>query len=174
VLSLFQGYPFELRSQPFDIRSQTLDTDYTFKMNVIQPFLDHILKIICDHDLGLYTYILSWIAFLIQKPGSKTQTALVIIGEQRTGKNKFFTDLISKLFGRYCISNKNKINNIMGRFNSSIENKIPIVCNELQSIDNAKHLNIDCLKSLITDRFCTIESKFFNNQSIITSLTSFF
>jgi hypothetical protein len=29
-----------------------------------------------------------------------------------------------------------------------------------------KHLNTDCLKSLITDRFSTIESKFFNIWSI--------
>jgi hypothetical protein len=141
-------------------------------MDVIQPFLDHILDIICNHELDLYTYILNWIAFLIQRPGSKTGTALVIIGEQGTGKNKFFTDVISKLFGRNCISNENSIGNIIGRFNSSIENKILIVCNELQSIDNAKHLNTDCLKSLITDHFCTIESKFVNTRSI-NNISSF-
>jgi hypothetical protein len=102
------------------------------------------------------------IAFIIQKPGSKTETALVIIDEQGTGMNKFFTDVISKLFGLYCISNENNIRNIIGRFNSSIENKILIVCNELQSIDHAKHLNTDCLKSLRTYHFWTIESKIVN------------
>jgi putative DNA primase/helicase len=115
-------------------------------MRVIQPFLDHILNIICDHDLDLYTYILNWIEFLIQKPGSKTETILVIIGEQGTGKNKFFSNVISKLVGRYCISNENNIVKIIGRFNSSIENKILIVRIELESIDNVKHLNTDCLK----------------------------
>jgi phage/plasmid-associated DNA primase len=101
--------------------------------------------------------------FLLQNPGSKTETAFLIIGEQGTGKNKFFTDVISKLFGRYAIANENNINNIIGRFNSSFENKILVICNELQSINNAKHLNTDCLKSLITDNSCTIESKFVNS-----------
>jgi hypothetical protein len=64
------------------------------------------------------------------------------------------------------ISNENNISNIIGRFNSSIENTILIVCNELQSIDSAKHLSTDCLQSLITDRFCTIESKFVNIRSL--------
>jgi phage/plasmid-associated DNA primase len=90
----------------------------------------------------------------------------IIIGEQGTGKNKFFTDVISKLFGRYAISNENNNTNIIGRFNSSFENKILVICNELQSLDNAKHLNTDYLKSLITDGPCTIESKFVNSRSI--------
>jgi hypothetical protein len=41
-----------------------------------------------------------------------------------------------------------------------------VICNELQSLDNAKHLNTDCLKSLITDNICTIESKFVNIGTI--------
>jgi hypothetical protein len=73
--------------------------------------------------LDLYSCIINWISFLIQKPGSTTQTTLVIICEQGTDKNKFFTVVISKLFGRYSISNENNINTIIGRFNNSIEVK---------------------------------------------------
>jgi hypothetical protein len=40
------------------------------------------------------------ISFLLQNPGSKTETAFIIIGEQGTDKNKFFTDVTTKLFGR--------------------------------------------------------------------------
>jgi putative DNA primase/helicase len=79
---------------------------------------------------------------------------------------KFFTDVIFKLFDRYSIANENNINNIIGRFNSSFENRILVICNELQSLDDAKHLNTDCLKSLITDNTCTIESKFVNSRTI--------
>jgi putative DNA primase/helicase len=100
------------------------------------------------------------------KSRSKTETAFIIIEEQGTSKNKFFTDVISKLFGRYSIANENNINNIIGLFNSSFENKILVICNELKSLDNAKHLNTDYLKSLITDNTCTIESKFINSRTI--------
>jgi hypothetical protein len=95
----------------------------------------------------LYEYVLNWISYLLQNPGPKTETLFIIIGEQGTGKNKFFTDEISKLFGRYVIANENNINNIIGRFNSSFKNKILVICNELQSIDNSNHLNTDCLKT---------------------------
>jgi hypothetical protein len=63
-------------------------------MNVIQPFLHHILNIICDHDLYLYSYIINWVSFLIRKYENKPETVLVIIGELAIGKNKFFTDVI--------------------------------------------------------------------------------
>jgi putative DNA primase/helicase len=159
-LGLFQGYPFENNSP---CNSST---------ELIKPFLDHVLNIISDRNNDLYEYILNWISYLLQNPGSKTETALLVIGEQGTGKNKFFTDVISKLFGRYAIVNENNINNIIGRFNSSFENKILVICNELQSIDDAKHLNTDCLKSLITDNTCTIESKFVNSP-VIDNVSNF-
>jgi hypothetical protein len=134
-LSLFQGYPYENNN------TCNISTD------IIKPFLDHILKIISESNNDLYNSILNWISYLLQNPSSKTETAFIIIEEQGTSKNKFFTDVISKLFGRYAIANENNINNIIGRFNSLFENKILVICNELQSLDNAKHLNTDCLKS---------------------------
>jgi putative DNA primase/helicase len=125
-----------------------------------------MLNIKSDNNNESYEYIRNWISYLLQNPSSKTETAFIIIGEQGTGKTKFFTDVISNLFSIYSIANENNINNIIGRFNSSFENKILVICNELQSIDNAKHLNTDCLKSLITDNTCTIESKFINSRTI--------
>jgi phage/plasmid-associated DNA primase len=124
------------------------------------------LNVICDKNNNLFNYIISWISYIIQKPGKKTETELILIGEQGTGKNKFFTDVISKLFGRYAIQNENNINNIIGRFNSNIENKILVICKELQSIDNNKLSNFDGLKSLITDEKMNVESKYLNIRTI--------
>jgi hypothetical protein len=55
------------------------------------------------------SYIINWISFFIQKPGSKIETALNIIGEQVPDTNKFFTDVISELFGRYANQMKSKL-----------------------------------------------------------------
>jgi hypothetical protein len=121
-----------------------------------------MLKIIRDVKMDLYSYTTNWIAYLIQNSKSKAETELVRMGKQSTGNNKFFTDNISKLFRSYAISNESNTSNIIGRCNSSIENKILKICDELQSIDSIKYLNTDCLKSLITDRFSTIESMFIN------------
>jgi hypothetical protein len=87
-LSLFQGYPFD--------DTTTLYNNHT----LIKPFLDHIFNIIFDHNNDLYNYILNWISYLLLHPGSKTETAFIVIGEQGTGTNKFFTYALSKLFGR--------------------------------------------------------------------------
>jgi phage/plasmid-associated DNA primase len=91
-LSFFQGYPYENNNSMFHS-----------SINLIQPFLDHIFNIISDRNNDLYNYILNWISYLLQNHGSKTETEFIIIGEQDTDKNKFFTDVISKLFGRYSI-----------------------------------------------------------------------
>jgi hypothetical protein len=82
-LSLFQGYPFENNNT------------YNSSTYISKPFLDHVWNIISDHNNDLYNYILNWISYLLQNPGSKTEIAFIIIGEQGTGKNKFFTDVIS-------------------------------------------------------------------------------
>jgi hypothetical protein len=50
--------------------------------------------------------------------------------------------------------------------NNSFENKILVICNELQSLDNATHVNIDCFKNLIIYNTYTIESKFVNARTI--------
>jgi hypothetical protein len=119
-----------------------------------------VLNIIVDHNNDLYQYFLHWFAYFLQNPGEKCETALIIVGEQGTGKNVFFTDVLSNLVGKYAIPNESKLENIIGRFNSFIENKVLIVCNELQAIDSSKYLNTDALKSLITEKKYHIEQKF--------------
>jgi hypothetical protein len=68
VLYLFQGYP--------------LESNCPINMNIIQTFLDHIMNIIWGHDIDIYFYFINWISCLIQKNGSNTETALIIIREQ--------------------------------------------------------------------------------------------
>jgi hypothetical protein len=48
----------------------------------------------------------------------------------------------------------------------NFEIKLLVIYNELQSLDNAKHLKTDSLKSLITHYTGTIESKFVNSWTI--------
>ena len=60
------------------------------KMNVIQPFLDHVREVIANNNEQVYKYILVWIASVLQKPSFKTETALVILGHQGTGKSQTF------------------------------------------------------------------------------------
>ena len=143
VFSYFRGYDYQQLDQ---------------KNEVIEPFLNHIKEVIANNNEEVYKYILVWIASILQKPNFKAGTALVLLGNQGTGKN-VFTNVICKLMARYANENITSIESIVGRFNAVLENKKLLVLNELQSIDANKYLNSDALKSVITDSKVNINQK---------------
>lgn len=145
IFSYFRGYDYN-----------KLDT---VKQDIIQPFLDHVLEVICDNNQEIYKYVLIWIASILQKPNFKTEIAIVILGNQGVGKNTFFTNIICKLMARYANKNVTNIENIVGKFNATLENKKLLVLNELQNIDVNKFLNSDALKSVISDDSIDINQK---------------
>ena len=144
VFSYFRGYDYQQLDQ--------------VKNEVIEPFLNHIKEVIANNNEEVYKYILVWIASILQKPNFKAGTALVLLGNQGTGKN-VFTNVICKLMARYANENITSIESIVGRFNAVLENKKLLVLNELQSIDANKYLNSDALKSVITDSKVNINQK---------------
>ena len=48
----------------------------------------------------VYQWILRWLAYPLQHPGAKMQSAIVVHGPQGTGKSRFF-EAIAKIYGRY-------------------------------------------------------------------------
>jgi hypothetical protein len=128
-------------------------------MDLIQPFLNHVKIIIADKNEEVYKYLINWISFIIQNPGEKCGTSPLLISAQGTGKNVFFSDVICELVEGYAIANENKIENVVGRFNCSLENKVLVICNELQSVENARYLNSDALKSIITEKKIRYDTK---------------
>jgi hypothetical protein len=104
-------------------------------------------------------YIINWIAQILQQPGTKLETSLVIIGETRTGKTTF-TNVISKLFGRYAVPNITDISHVIGMFNNVFENKRFVVINEVESVSKTNRMNLDRLKTLITDKTVSYNQKY--------------
>ena len=144
VFSYFRGYDYKQLDE--------------VKEELIKPFLNHIHDVIANKNEEVYKYILVWIASVLQKPNFKTGVALVILGNQGTGKN-VFTNVICKLMARYANENVTSIESVVGKFNAILENKKLLVLNELQSIDCNKYLNSDALKSVITDKKININQK---------------
>lgn len=62
----------------------------------IELFLTHIKEIICSNNIELNSYVVSWISYMLQNPGKKTEVALILRSDQGTGKN-VFTNTICKL-----------------------------------------------------------------------------
>lgn len=116
IFSIFRGFEFD----EFD----------NVDVSKIEIFLNHVREIIASGNEIVYKYIISWIAYLIQNPGKKTKTCLLLIGKHRVGKT-IFTNIIAKLFGIYADNNLTDIESITGKFNDKLENKILFVINNL-------------------------------------------
>ena len=144
VFSFFQGYDYV----PLD----------RFDIQIIKPFLDHILTIICSANHELFEYVTNWLAYIFQNPAGKTGTALILIGLPGTGKNTF-TDTICRLLGEYSIPNA-KIDHITGTFNSLMLYKKLIVCNEVKAFSSNRNFDSNDLKDLITEDSVGIHKKF--------------
>ena len=123
VFSYFRGYDYNQLDQ--------------VKTEIIEPFLNHIREVIANNNEEVYKYSLVWIASILQSPNFKAGTALVILGNQGSGKN-VFTNVICKLMARYANENITSIESIVGKFNAVLENKKLLVLNELQSINRCQ------------------------------------
>ena len=57
-------------------------------MDVIEPYLKLVKDVIANHDEKLAKRIHQWVAYPLQHPGERNGVALVIIGEEGTGKTE--------------------------------------------------------------------------------------
>jgi len=130
-----------------------------FNEAIINPFLHFVQEIICDGSQEVYAYIMKWIAQIIQQPATKLETALVILGDTRTGKTTF-TNVISHLLGRYAVPNVSDIAHILGLFNDVFENKRFVVVNEVESVHRSRRMCFDKLKTIISDKTVSYNRKY--------------
>lgn len=130
----------------------------TINEELIKPFLELVYEVICSKDVTLYDYVLNWISNIIQHPGMKNETALVIKGLQGIGKNTF-TDVVSELLSGYSVANVTEMQELTGNFNSVVEDKMLIVLNELKNCGDERMANFNALKSIITDKTIRINEK---------------
>lgn len=62
-----------------------------------------LLEYLCNNEAtsrDLYAWVLKWLAYPIQHPGAKMQSAVVIHGPQGTGKSMVF-EAVGKIYGEY-------------------------------------------------------------------------
>lgn len=125
----------------------------------LKKILNHIKTCWANGNQEHYTYIIHWMADLIQNPHIKTGVALLLISKQGTGKTIILNWLCEHVLGhKYAIS-IDKIDHATKNFNSLIENKSLIVLNEVNSNSSTFKSDMDVLKSLITDKRQNIERK---------------
>lgn len=146
IVSIFQGYKYNI-----------IDKE-NVKMELIDPFLAFIREVIADNDDNVYDYVINWVSFILQHPGVKTETAIVLKGSQGTGKNTF-TNVICELMSGYSCKNITDMQAITGQFNTIIENKMMLVLNEVKNAGDDRMANFDTLKSVLSDDSIVINAK---------------
>lgn len=117
----------------------------------------------CEHLLDLLSYltgdaadwVLKWLAYPLQHPGAKMQTALLVHGPEGTGKNTFF-GCIRQIYAQYaCMFSQVELES---QFNGWASGKLLGIGNEVVSRAELYHIQ-GRLKSMVTEPEWVINEK---------------
>lgn len=122
--------------------------------------LKHLYKVLCNSDRDKFNYVIRWLAWAVQNPGTRAEVALVFKGKKGAGKGFIFTQLV-KLFGRHGMSISNS-EHLVGKHNAHLMNLSFLFADEAyypgdKDVEGA-------LKQLITEPYLTVEPKFQNTK----------
>ena len=127
--------------------------------SLVKPILDHIHDVWADSDKAVYEYIINWLSFIAQNPGDKTEVAIVLLGEEGTGKSTICDFIRKRVFGKHLCFKIPGLDKAVRSFNSHLSGKMLIVLEELKSEKHSMKVDIDRFKDLITSDEVDIERK---------------
>lgn len=132
----------------------------------LTQFFEHSRMNVCAGDASLHEWLMQYFAHMVQRPWEKPQVALVMRGQKGVGKNVLVETVGSLFGGHFAVTAKR--DQVLGRFNSMIENKIFLVLDEAfwsgdRSIEGQ-------LKDLVTGHAHTIERKGFEPYRVTNCL----
>jgi hypothetical protein len=144
LFSMWRGHIHE-RLSPEDLAAN---------IDIIAPFLDFVLNVICAGDRYYFRYEMMKNAWVLQNPDKHPRSATVLIGDKGVGKNTY-TDILCDLWGlEWSCPNMSSIAALLDdKSKSIIHMKKLIVCNELTADDEkaGKKANWDMMKTRISD-----------------------
>lgn len=118
-------------------------------------YLAHAKEVICNGNETLYTWLITWMAAVVQKPAELAGTSVVFRGGQGTGKS-LFCELFGRLFGQHFVQISQQ-KHIVGNFNSLIAQKVLVLAEE--AFYAGDHKVEGPLKALITEKALSFEQK---------------
>jgi putative DNA primase/helicase len=134
---------------------------------------DKILDLIwhlCSREEGrsdIMDWLLNWIAYPLQYPGAKMQSAVMVHGEQGTGKSTIFR-ILAEIYGykdiwrNYAVVLDQKA--LQAKYNSDWDSKLYILAEEVVNSADKWQLKNE-LKELVTGDRIRIEKKFLDAYS---------
>jgi phage/plasmid-associated DNA primase len=127
------------------------------------PGIDRLLSYLADGDAEAVRYLTHWLALKVQEPGRKNMTAIVLQGQQGTGKDTL------ALIARQMIGPENCARigqrDLETRFTAPFADKLLVIADEVVNRDNVFD-TASPLKQFITDETVRSEEKFAPNLEI--------
>jgi hypothetical protein len=118
----------------------------------------HIGKVLCASDRGLFHYLMGWMARLVQRPAEQGEVAIVMKGAEGTGKGTLARALL-RIFGQHGLAISNA-KHLTGNFNGHLRDVVLLFADEAFYAGDRQHTGV--LKSIITEPYLTVEAKFAN------------
>ena len=136
------------------------------EVTIIKLFMDHIRFIWCNNNEQYFNYVNSWFAHIIQRPNKKTGVAMLLKSMKQGAGKQILLDFIGKeVIGSRYYTTLNDVEQLVGKFNVSIEHKLLTICDEVSNYGGAYRSN-DKLKNIITQPTIRIERKGIDNVEI--------
>lgn len=111
-----------------------------------------------DNAEAVYDWLIKWLAYPIQNPGAKMQSAVVVHGKQGTGKSQFFK-AICRIYGDYALTiNQSAVENPR---NVWLASRLFVLAEEVIARKELHHVK-NALKDLITGDTVYVDPKFVN------------
>ncbi len=123
---------------------------------------DYLLEVICDGDLGLFDYLIQFVAHALQYPEEKPGIMVVLIGAEGVGKG-FLVRLLEALWGATTLQ-VSDIAAITGNFNAGLERAFWVALDECMFHGDKKPQ--DRMKSLVTEPTIQVEQKYEPSRTI--------
>ncbi|KAA6373628.1 MAG: hypothetical protein EZS28_030846 [Streblomastix strix] len=115
----------------------------------IEQLLGLAKDTIAANDELIYEYLLNWYVYVIQNVGKKTETSIILQGLQG-----------------YSSKNITDIDDIVGKFNAAIENKMLAIANEMKNFGESRMPNMDALKSINTENSFIVNEKYIPKHEV--------
>ena len=128
-----------------------------------------LIKVLCNHDMNAYEYVVDWIAQMFQSPAVKTGTAICFKSKQGAGKGSLYK-ILEKMMGSLCNETADPLQTIFGSHGNLHIGKIFVAIDETGSGDTCKVLGK--LKNIITSDKTTYNEKGLK-QVVVSNFTRF-
>lgn len=140
------------------------------ELNLINPFLSHMLNIICRGDNDSYIFLLNLLRNKFLKPFEVNHHSrcIVMFGSEGCGKTSWLTTLMNKAFGPPFVNSQASFKSCTASdgFTNALEHILFCIMNDIPEYDYNHTGMFENFKSMITDAYRRSHPKFMSETSV--------